>query len=156
MIYVFDTNCFIVLGHYFPERFPTFWTNIKECISDGKIISTREVFNELIDKGNKEFLDNWLKENKNIFLTPTSEELTFVKEIFSVQHFQQLVKEKQRLKGTPVADPFVIALAKVKKACVITEESMKKNAARIPNVCEHFKIDCTNLEGFMKRENWTF
>lgn len=156
MLYVFDTNCFIVLGHYFPERFPSFWNNINTFIKNGSIISTREVFNELIEKGNKEFLDEWIKTNKHIFQIPTSEELQFVKEIFSIPHFQQLVKEKQRLKGTPVADPFVIALAKVHNACVVTEESNKKNAARIPNVCDHFEIDCTNLEGFMKRENWTF
>ena len=33
---------------------------------------------------------------------------------------------------------------------------MKKNAAKIPNVCEHFGVHCTNVEGFMERESWTF
>ncbi|MCZ6821218.1 MAG: DUF4411 family protein [Calditrichaeota bacterium] len=63
---------------------------------------------------------------------------------------------KQRLKGTPVADPFVIASARIRQACVVTEEGKKKNAARIPNVCEYFGVDCTNLEGFMERERWRF
>ena len=33
---------------------------------------------------------------------------------------------------------------------------MKKNAGKIPNVCEHFGVDWTNVEGFMAREGWTF
>ena len=35
-------------------------------------------------------------------------------------------------------------------------ESHKLNAARIPNVCEHFDIKCFNFEDFMKNENWQF
>ena len=30
------------------------------------------------------------------------------------------------------------------------------NAVKIPNVCEHFGVDCTNLEEFMEREKWRF
>lgn len=82
--------------------------------------------------------------------------MMFVSEIFSIPHFQNLVGQKQTLKGTPVADPFIIACAKVKNGCVVTEEVMKQGAARIPNICEHFGIDCTNVEGFMEREKWEF
>ena len=52
----------------------------------------------------------------------------------------------------PVADPFVIALAKVRDGCVVTEETMRPNAAKVPNVCEHFGIEYTNVEGFMNKE----
>ena len=30
------------------------------------------------------------------------------------------------------------------------------NAAKIPNVCDHFGIPCVNLEGFMAKEKWEF
>jgi len=80
----------------------------------------------------------------------------FVKEIFSVSHFRQLVAQKQRLRGTPVADPFVIASAKARQGCVVTEEESKPNSAMIPNVCEYFEIDCVHVEGFMEREDWSF
>ena len=82
--------------------------------------------------------------------------MQFVGEIFSVPHFHALVKEKSLLDGHPCADPFVIARAKVIDGCVVAEERQKPNAAKIPNVCEHFGIDCTNLQGFMQREGWTF
>ena len=56
-----------------------------------------------------------------MFLTPTDDETALVVEIFKVKHSQMLVSETQRLKGQPVADPFVIASAKARKGTVITE-----------------------------------
>jgi len=73
-----------------------------------------------------------------------------------VQHFQAMIRKKERLKGKPVADPFVIAKAKISGVWVVTQEKLKENAAQIPNVCKHFEIPCINLEGFMEKENWTF
>jgi len=156
MIYIFDTSSFRVFGNYFPQRFPTIWDSINALVTDGKLISVREVYNELNEGGNKPFLLEWTKENRKIFLTPTQEEMIFVREIFLLKHFQNLVSQKQRLKGSPVADPFIIASAKVKNGCVVTEETFKPNAAKIPNICEHFKIDYTNVEGFMEKERWEF
>jgi len=156
MIYVFDTSSFIVLTHYFPQRFPSFWEQFDEAVSQGAIISVREVYNELDAQISKKHLRDWLGSNKRIFLTPSKEETEFVAEIFAVPHFQYLVTQKQRLKGSPVADPFVIASAKINNGCVVTEEARKEDAARIPNVCHHFSIQCMNIEGFMRREGWQF
>jgi hypothetical protein len=55
-----------------------------------------------------------------------------------------------------VADPFVIACAKIHDGTVVTEEQFKPNAAKIPNVCQHFNIPCVDLEGFMKQQAWSF
>jgi hypothetical protein len=30
------------------------------------------------------------------------------------------------------------------------------NGAKIPNVCAHFGIACTNFEGFLKAKGWSF
>ncbi len=73
-----------------------------------------------------------------------------------MRHFQAMVRKQERLKGKHVADPFVIARAKVFNACVVTQEKKTDKAAKIPNVCDHFGIDCINIEGFMEKENWTF
>jgi len=156
MIYVFDTSAFIVIGHYYPERFPTFWERFEEYTHDSKICSVREVFNELNTRASKAHLTEWINNHKNIFLIPGRDEMNFVSDIFKVPHFRYLVGKKQQLNGKPVADPFVIASAKIKSACIVTEESKKENASRIPNICEHFNIECTNVEGFMEREGWEF
>ncbi len=156
MTYVFDTSSFIVLGHFFPERFPSFWERLDAAVSEGTVVSVREVRRELGSPSTREHLSQWVKRNGDIFLKPSEVEMAFVAEVFQFPRFQHLVGERQRLRGTPVADPFVIACAKVTGGCVVTEERLKENAAKIPNVCKHFAIDCTNLEGFMARQGWEF
>ncbi len=156
MIYVFDTSSFIVLGHYFPQRFPSFWQNFNDYVISGRIISVREVYKELKNKGNKKHLDDWIEKNKNIFIIPNEKETDFVKEIFRIPHFQQIVTTRHRLSGMPVADPFIIAVAKIRKGIVVTEENKKEHAARIPNICEYFDIAWTNLNGFMEQEKWKY
>jgi hypothetical protein len=71
-------------------------------------------------------------------------------------HFQALIGEKQRLMGTPVADPFVIACAKIRQGTVVTEERLKPHAAKIPNVCQHVSVPCIDLETFMQKQGWSF
>jgi len=145
-----------VLGHFFPERFPSFWDRFNELVSQMKIISVREVYRELDNYGTRPHLRLWLDSNKAIFQLPSSEETEFVRKIFAVPKFQHLLKQRQMLTGGPAADPFVVASARVRGGCVITEETKRNGAVKIPNVCEHFGVDCTNLEGLMKREGWTF
>ena len=98
----------------------------------------------------------WAKTHKEIFLKPNREELVFVTEIFKVEHFRTLIRKKERLQGKPVADPFIIGKAKISNGIVVTQEQWKKNSAKLPNVCEYFKVECIDLEFFMEKENWTF
>ena len=156
MAYVFDTNSFSVLGNYYPEQFPTFWETLDRAVAVGKIISVKEVRTELDFYGRHPHLSDWVKKHVQIFSSPRPAEIQFVKAIFSIPHFQTLLSEKDRLAGHLCADPFVIAKAKFIDGCVITEEKETPNAAKIPNVCERFGVDCTNLQGFMERESWTF
>jgi hypothetical protein len=99
---------------------------------------------------------DWVDANRGIFSAPTTEELEFVAEIFRIPHFQQLVGPKQLARGTPVADPFVISRARVINGTVVTEEVLKPNAAKIPNVCAHFNVECINLETLLAREGWRY
>jgi len=56
-----------------------------------------------------------------------------------------LIGEKQRLRGTPVADPFLIARAQALRGAAVTEESPKPNKPDIPAICAHFGIPCMKL-----------
>lgn len=76
--------------------------------------------------------------------------MLFVQEIFKVEHFQIIISRKNLLSGKPVADPFVIAKAKVIDGTVVTNESYKPHGAKIPNICEYFNVKCANLEKFME------
>ncbi len=156
MIYVFDTNSVRVLGNYYPERFPTFWERFNEAVDQGSVVSVREVLNELETLVTQDWLAKWIAGRRSMFVVPGSEETAFVAEIFQVPHFRSLVGGAQQLKGQPVADPFLIACAKARGGTVVTEEARKKNAAKIPNVCEHFSVSCSNVEGFLTANNWKF
>ncbi|RKU10447.1 DUF4411 domain-containing protein [Candidatus Poribacteria bacterium] len=156
MIYVFDTNSFSVLGNYYPNQFPTFWQYFDQTVQDGRIISVREVYRELQRYTRHSHLSDWIERHKSIFVIPGAAETQFVSQIFMEPRFQNLVNEKNRLAGYPCADPFIIALAKTINGYVVTEEKEKPNAPNIPNVCDHFGVAFTNLQGFMEREKWTF
>jgi len=156
MTYVLDTSSFRVCGHYFPSRFPTFWEQFNNLVQSGDIISVREVRNELDHQANRQHLRDWVDENRDIFLLPEAEETEFIPQIFAIRHFQQLIGVQQQLRGSPVADPFVIASAHTRGGIVVTEESYRPNAAKIPNVCNHFGIDCVSIERMMEIEDWEF
>ena len=156
MIYVFDTSSIRSLQHFYPSVFKTIWGGLDTLIQQKTLISTREVWNEVERQNISADVLAWAKQNKQIFTTPNAAELQFVAQIFQIKHFQSLIGEQQRLKGTPVADPFVIACAKIKGGTVVTEEQIKPNAAKIPNVCAHFNVPCIDLEKFMQQQGWKF
>ena len=156
MIYVFDTSSLRALQHFYPAVFKSIWNGLNALVEKNELISTREVWNELERQNVNVKVLEWAKRNKQIFTKPNAVELQFVVQIFRVRHFQGLIGEQQRLKGTPVADPFVIACAKAHNGTVVTEERLKENAAKIPNVCAHFKVPCIGLEVFMQQQGWSF
>ena len=154
MIYVFDTGPFITLfRNYYPKTFKTLWQLFDAMVDDGSIVSTREARNEILFPPS---LVTWAKANKEIFTTPTAIETKFVRDIYKVKHFQQNIEAKKLFAGGTSADPFVIAKAMAVEGVVVTTEEMKQNAAKIPNICEHFDVKCLSLEDFMAEEDWEF
>jgi hypothetical protein len=156
MVYVLDTSPFIVIGHYFPDRFPSFWVHLNALADAGRLVSVSEVWKELDRGPTREHLVAWLKSRKALFRKPSAAEMEFVARIFAVPGFQALVKRKAILEGSPVADPWVIASAAVQSGCVVTEESEKPGRVDIPSVCRHFEVECIALVGMMTREGWTY
>lgn len=155
MIYIVDTSSFRELERYYQVIFPTFWSRFQSDVDSGSVRSVREVFRELQACPETNVV-TWAKGNSAIFRAPTEAEATFVSKIFSVPHFAQLVSAKAQMTGQPVADPFLIAAAHECGGTVVTQERLKPNAAKIPNVCQHFGISCMNFEGFLKAEGYSF
>lgn len=159
MLYVFDSGPLIDLfRHYYRGVFSSLWESFDTMIAAGKITSTREVLNEIGDRDDD--LSQWCKNNQATFPTPDTRELEVVRDIFQIPHFQAMIRRRERMAGKPVADPFVIARAKrlsdAIETIVVTTEHHTPNAAKVPNVCEHFGVGWDNLEGFMEREGWQF
>ena len=157
MKYVFDTNSLSsILKFYYPARFPSFWEKFNDMLAGEKICSVREVYHELNNRFEKGELKIFTNQNKDFFSEPIRSEQEFLKKIFSEPQFQESLSKKKRLKGEAFADPFIIAKAETLDATVVTEEKHKENSVRIPNICEHFNIDCCNLEQFLVKEDWCF
>lgn len=157
MVYVFDAGPFITLFTYFyASRFPSLWERFNTVIASRRVLSTREVANEIMSFHGKTRLTQWVSEQRDLFDSPSQMEIRYVEEIFRQPHFRQLIDRRKMLEGRPVADPFVIAKARTIGGIVVTTEKYKPNAAQIPNICEHFGIGCIGLEGFMEREGWCF
>jgi hypothetical protein len=157
LIYVFDTNTLSnVLNHYYPDRFPSFWNKLAEVAGNGLLVSVRECELELAAIFDRAQLERLRDHNASFFSPPTLEELDSVRRIYSVPHFRQNLETKKLLEGGPFADPFVIARASVLNGTVVTEEKFKLHAAKIPNICAHFRIGCANLQEFLLAQNWTF
>jgi hypothetical protein len=156
MSYVFDNSPLSVLFKNFYRRtFRSLWERFDELVANGEIVSTREALREIEDGGPGELLE-WAQQNGSLFAAPTAAEGAFVGKIYAVRHFQQNIEQQKLLKGGKNADPFVIARAAVESRVAVTMEQLKPNTAKIPNICQHFKIGCLTLEQFMHEEGWEF
>lgn len=67
--YVFDSNIFVNLQRRQPiDIFPSLWNKIGELMSDGTIISSQEVYDEIMIGGDE--LEKWAKARKEFFCPP--------------------------------------------------------------------------------------
>ena len=82
MAYIFDTNCFIVIGHYYPEQFPSFWGKIHQAVENGKIISVREVRRELDRNAAEDHLVEWIETPQKYICHSTSSSNAIGQRIF--------------------------------------------------------------------------
>jgi len=116
-VYVIDTSALLDgwARHYPPDVFPSLWSLIEEMIKVGELLSPDEVLVELSQKDDT--VHRWAKANSAMFV-PLDEDIQRATQDI-LDQFPRLVgamKDRNR------ADPFVIALAKVKDAIVVTGE----------------------------------
>lgn len=155
MKYVFDSDILINLfKHYYRHRFPTLWSNFDNLVAQKIIISVREVFNEV--SGLKDDLSKWARKHKEFFPNPTDEELGFVTSIFQIRHFQNLIRKQKQLEGKPVADPFLIAKAKVCQRCVVTQEKLVIMRQKYQMFVNISKSHFLTLKGLWKKRTGHF
>ncbi len=152
MKYVFDAGPFIDCRYYFPSVFKSYWNKLNQLAKDRKIISVREVYNEILQ--GSDTISEWAIQNESIFEIPTENEFKIVKAILS-KH-KELIRNISFNAGTPVADPFIIAKAKVNDLSVVTQEIYRDNAHKIPNICKELNVPYITLEEFMINEGWEF
>jgi len=159
--YCIDTSALIDLWRrkYAPDVFPSLWKNLENLISQGRLITSHKVLEELkryFDK-NDELLE-WAKKHKGMFENLDEKQLDSVRDI--EKRFPGLVETG---KEDEDADPFVIALAISKGWTVITSEqpaNLNANPTarpKIPDVCEHYNLKCIyQFLEFFREQKWKF
>ncbi len=150
--YIFDSGPIIDFKHYYEDIFFSLWDRFEELIERGRIISSIEVYREL--KQRDDDAAAIANKYKNIFHKPIIQEQQYVQEILA-KH-SELIKFKNIVSGSPVADPFIIAQAIVRKATLVTTERFKPNAHNVPNICKEYGVNVLNLKDFFLQENWKF
>ena len=150
---VIDTSALLDgwIRYYPPDVFPALSSNLEEMIKSGELLSPDEVLLELGQKDDE--IHQWAKANSTMFV-PLDEEIQSAT--------QEILKQFPRLVGAMKdrnrADPFVIAVAKVRNATVVTGEKSSgiRERPRIPNVCDHFEISHLTLLQLIRDKGWTF
>ena len=152
MIYCVDTSSLIAAWQerYPIENFPKFWDHMNGLIENGRLISPVEVFNEIQKRSDE--LHGWLKSRKGVIFRELDEEVQI--EVAKIlEKFPRLVADK---KLRTSADPFVIALARITKHQLVTEEKPTGNLNRpnIPDVCGQLSLSTIGILQVIQREKW--
>lgn len=151
--YSIDTSSLIEAWHrrYPQDVFPALWSGLDDLISANRLQASDEVLVELRKKDDE--LHTWAKARPNLFQALDEPIQLAVAEILSVH--PRLVNNQ---KGRSQADPFVIALARVRRFTVVTNEVAlgSLDRPRIPDVCKAMGMECINILGLIRAERWTF
>ena len=153
MMYCFDTSAFINpwTKNYRITNFPDYWGKIDELINNGIILASMEVLKD-IEKQDDDLLE-WVRTKPNLF-REINQNIEKALTEFILPRFPNIVDYKRDRSG---ADPWVIALAIVEKATVISEENRgKKKVPKIPDVCEALKIRHIRIADFIAEQGWIF
>lgn len=150
--YVFDSNIFINLQRRQPiDIFPSLWNRIGDLMDEGTIISSQEVYDEIMIGGDD--LQKWAKARRESFLPPS---VPVQQEVRTILLSHRGLVEGGSKKNS--ADPFVVALAKQEHCKVVTEEVRTRNAKapKIPDVCDAYQIECIDFVNFAREEKFAF
>jgi len=151
--YSFDANSFITSWkNYPPHIFPTYWENISEMISEGQVGCTRDIYDEIQRGGDA--VAEWVKSREVSLVHEADHDLQMALRAIMARHGDMVDPN-----GSSAADPWVVALAVITNGHVITYEKRSGPGAKrikIPNVCESFKVPCSDVIGFFEREQWVF
>lgn len=138
------------MKNYRIKSFPSFWSNIDELIDDGVIAAHVEVLREL-EKQEDELYD-WAKARLHLFREIDEHIESAVRKIS--KQFPTLVDYRRDRSG---ADPWVIALAFVEGAAVVSDENRgKRDKPKIPDVCEKLGIRHVRVADLIEEQGWQY
>lgn len=158
MKYCIDTSGLTFGWRHHPRsNFPSLWNDIETTITRGLLIAPDEVLQEL-KRGGDDLYD-WACTQYGLFIPPDPDIQSEVSAILANPDHAKLLYT-QTATNLVVADPFVIATARVHGCTVISGEALmltpspRKN--KIPNVCADLNIPHISFVEFVKQQGWSY
>jgi hypothetical protein len=157
--YCLDTSALTTAWryHYPPAVFPALWRDIEHCITKGELIAPDEVLGELEEGGDE--LYDWAVNRPNLFVPPNALIQKEVSRILAHPEHVKLLYSKHATSRV-IADPFVIATAKIHDCSVVSAEVFQAgyspNKTKIPNVCSDMGIEHLSVIEFIYERGWIY
>lgn len=149
-IYCLDTSSMIFARNeaYPPRAFKNLWLRIERVIDDQSLMMPEEVLGELYIGADEAYK---YAKSKNGFVVSL--------DTYQINAAQTLVNKYPNMVNYNTwknsADPFLIALAQVRKAVVITQEKVRnEEQLRVPNICRWNGVRCINFVDFLAEQEW--
>lgn len=150
--YCADTSAFIQLSRrsHPMESYPRLWMKLKELIEMDRIIAPREILKELEREDDDIF--HWVKASKRMIVPCDEEQQLALRKILDC--FPNCIKSGIT---SGFADPWVVAMAMVYSATVLTFEVPSGGGGnKIPDMCKRFGVAYMSPYEMIKEEGWKF
>ena len=148
MNYLLDANTYIQAKNFYYRMSicPGFWEWLDLKLGAGQVGSVDMIYNELVGFGDE--LSEWVKDRKTLFVGVEDQATQAVfSEIADFVVNNRSSKEPHISSFLSMADPWLIAKAKILGAIVVTHEVLvpaNSTKVKIPNVCKQFGVAYCN------------
>ncbi len=153
--YILDANIFMEAKnrYYAFNLCPGFWDSLLHHNSMGNLESIDRVRKELLE--GKDNLATWSKKSPDLFASTDSKfVLADYGAIIQWAQSQERFNDAAKSEFASGVDAWVIAYAKANNAIVATQEvsaPKSRKDVKIPDVCNHFNIKCTNTFDMLQK-----
>lgn len=148
--YVIDSGAIIDLWRQYPPRtFGSLWQRLEKLAREGRLACPKEVLAELRRKDDE--ASDWIESRQQLLLVREDAKIWTAAAKIANDHLGLVKPEKVG----PQADPFVIALAKLRGWAVVTSEKSRGfGAVNIPSVCHSESVRCMTVLDLFEAEGW--
>jgi hypothetical protein len=153
--YSVDTSALLdgLERYYVEETFPGIWERVADLIRAGRFFISEEVYQEAKKKTGvvKAWCD---RDTTGKLVVPTDSAIT--REVQAI--LKDTPKMVMAMKGRNRADPFVVAVARLRAATVVTGEGSDgtEDRPKIPYVCGKLGLPCITFTDLIRVEGWVF